>query len=317
MLEKSNLLFEETSAKKKIYLSFFFNELCTIPEVMCSDVLFDFLNEADIQKLRKKYESISSPTDIYQFECPSGEIKAEICKKHLQFYESYTQNIEGSRQSYEKLSSLINEVGVKSTEVSNLLVIIKNNFLSLCERSKKLNFSQHSKLMEIMSDHFDKLKKSYDNIFSGFNCELPIAFKLMEKYIDIQSDIMRKVNTAHNTYSKAKYDLTMKKEKYYASKNITNCEISEEVLKKLTINDILSDKSKAFGYMFPQETDKVSGLKHLSGYMNHKFVDAVTRFYEMQHQLISCVASKTIENISERHIEIANQWNCILKVIKT
>jgi len=85
-------------------------------------------------------------------------------EKHLKICDDFTNCSEILKSSYERITTTLSDITSKMEDIGSLFMILKNNFMTLGEKTKKLSFVSNSALMYDMAEHFEAVKKSYDII---------------------------------------------------------------------------------------------------------------------------------------------------------
>ena len=271
----------------------FMNYLLKDPIIKNSQLLYHFISiekEEDFNTIKKTYEQIKPPENIYENKSLSGQANIETNQAKVQYYE----NIKNKVHSKENLFIQLNHnIKLLNTKIKNLclhLEVISKNFDDLSSSNTEefdgekviQNYSTFGKLFKNWSD---TLKNHNDIIYT----DIREYFKYVKNNYNSIDNLIKLVDTNRSIYKMSETALIDKKESLLQKGYINKTDVIDEEQKRTVLMKII-----------PEETDNAIQLKKIYGYYLNRFIEE----FERLKLINSECHSKTLIDTSQKIISL-------------
>ena len=266
-----NKRFEEHFIRKRMkFLNLFINNLVQSESFKCSEILMAFLSYEDRGKFDSKFKEYSTQQpSMYVEEYKTLDGKVTI--SHDEGNEKYFTNI----NKYFRLQGQILD------RLNFSLKMFYNNMNLVAESLQDVQ--KNFEIMHVLNTRVlmkQTITKSYEEMSCFFKNYRKILIKQNEMVKNHMKDFFKYINLEGKAYNelierreelKAKYTsenqrVTAKKEKLYASGDISKFELGDE--KNIEKDRILHDKPYAFEHMCKTDTNNLNKIYNQLGYAN-------------------------------------------------
>jgi hypothetical protein len=256
--------------KRMKFLNLFINNVLKREEFKASEILIAFLSYTDRGKFEAKFRE-------YQTQVPSSyvedykNLEGKVTISHDEGNEKYYTNISKyfrlQRQIFQKLGH-----GLKQ---------FYNSLSSACESLQDVH--KYFEIMHVLNTRVlmkQTITKSFEELGFFFDNWKKVLIKQKElvrthmkdfyKYVKLEGiayeELIDRRDDLKNRYTAEVTRITAKKEKLYASQDITKFELGDE--KGIDKNRLLTDKPYAFENMCKEDNANLEKLYNQLGYAN-------------------------------------------------
>ena len=145
-----------------------------------------------------------------------------------------------------RTATLMHHLAEKYSDIHSINKDIALQFSIIAEKSKKMQFTNHSELMSKIGDNFNSIGKQFQKLGSLFENDWVNIMQMLDKGIDSLQDVAKRCAENHSNFLKAKQSLITKKEKLFLVKNIAAWELPESK------SHLLNNKAEALKEMLPK-----------------------------------------------------------------
>ena len=262
---------KEFIAKRMKFLNLFINNLVQSESFKCSEILISFLSYEDRGKFDSKFKEFSTQQpSAYVEEYKTLDGKVTI--SHDEGNEKYFTNI----NKYFRLQSQILD------RLNFSLKMFYNNMIMVTESLKDVQ--KNFEILHVLNTRVlmkQTITKSYEEMSCFFKNYMKILIKQNDMVKNHMKDFFKYINLEGKAYTelidrreelKAKYNaenqrVTAKKEKVYATGDITKFELGTDE-KNVDRERILHDKPYAFEHICQNDTANLHKIYNQLGYAN-------------------------------------------------
>ena len=257
--------------KRMKFLNLFINNLVQSESFKCSEILTSFLSYEDRGKFDSKFkEYTTQQPSAYVEEYKTLDGKVTI--SHDEGNEKYFTNI----NKYFRLQGQI---------LDRLNFSLKQFFNNMCLVAESLKDVQKNfEIMHVLNTRVlmkQTITKSYEELSCFFKNYMKILIKQNDMVKNHMKDFFKYINLEGKAYTelierreelKAKYNaenqrVTAKKEKLYATQDITKFELGNNE-KDVDRDRLIHDKPYAFEHMCQNDTENLHKIYNQLGYAN-------------------------------------------------
>jgi hypothetical protein len=262
---------KEFIAKRMKFLNLFINNLVQSESFKCSEILISFLSYEDRGKFDSKFKEFSTQQpSAYVEEYKTLDGKVTI--SHDEGNEKYFTNI----NKYFRLQGQILD------RLNFSLKMFYNNMIMVTESLKDVQ--KNFEILHVLNTRVlmkQTITKSYEEMSCFFKNYMKILIKQNDMVKNHMKDFFKYINLEGKAYTelidrreelKAKYNaenqrVTAKKEKVYATGDITKFELGTDE-KNVDRERILHDKPYAFEHICQNDTANLHKIYNQLGYAN-------------------------------------------------
>ena len=249
----------------------FMNGLLIHPLIKNSQLLYDFLstqNEEDFNKIKKKYENVTSPTHIGEIKTLEGDIKISVSKEKEMYLKNIQDNCFLNEELLEKITKAHKALMNSMSNCCDKMKEISNLWKQVYEKSVKyLDVHNTSKTYDILSKVMNAWAETEKQQIEILNVYAREYFRYIKNEYHSMHDMAEYVETNQGIYRKSLEKLDNTKENLFKQQDLTQWGLSKEDLENKMM--LLKSKDYAFSKMLPKETKRVNMLKAFyGGYLN-------------------------------------------------
>ena len=249
----------------------FMNGLLIHPLIKNSQLLYDFLstqNEEDFNKLKKKYENVTSPTHIGEIKTLEGDIKISVSKEKEMYLKNIQDNcylnmdlLQKITKAYKALMLIMAQSYDKMNEISSL-------WRQIHEKSVKfLDAPNTSQTYEILSKVMSTMAETEKKQINILNIYVREYFRYIKNEYQSMHDMGDLVESNADIYRTALDKLNNTKENLFKEQDISQWGLNHNDIENK--NALLKNKDLAFSKMLPRDTKRVNVFKAFYGaYLN-------------------------------------------------
>ena len=249
----------------------FMNGLLIHPLIKNSQLLYDFLstqNEEDFNKIKKKYENVTSPTHIGEIKTLEGDIKISVSKEKEMYLKNIQDNcylnmdlLQKITKAYKALMLIMAQSYDKMNEISSL-------WRQIHEKSVKfLDAPNTSQTYEILSKVMSTMAETEKKQINILNIYVREYFRYIKNEYQSMHDMGDLVESNADIYRTALDKLNNTKENLFKEQDISQWGLNHNDIENK--NALLKNKDLAFSKMLPRDTKRVNVFNAFFGaYLN-------------------------------------------------
>ena len=262
---------KEFIAKRMKFLNLFINNLVQSESFKCSEILISFLSYEDRGKFDSKFKEFSTQQPSSYVE-EYKTLDGKVTISHDEGNEKYFTNI----NKYFRLQGQILD------RLNFSLKMFYNNMIMVTESLKDVQ--KNFEILHVLNTRVlmkQTITKSYEEMSCFFKNYMKILIKQNDMVKNHMKDFFKYINLEGKAYTelidrreelKAKYNaenqrVTAKKEKVYATGDITKFELGTDE-KNVDRERILHDKPYAFEHICQNDTANLHKIYNQLGYAN-------------------------------------------------
>ena len=266
-----NKRFEERFIQKRMkFLNLFINNLVQSESFKCSEILMAFLSYEDRGKFDSKFKEYSTQQPsmyVEEYKTLDGKVTISHDEGNEKYFTNINKYFRLQGQILDRLNFSLKMFYNNMTQVAESLQDVQKNFEIMHVLNTRVLMKQTiTKSYEEMSCFF----KNYRKILIKQNEMVKNHMKDFFKYINLEgkayNELIERREDLKARYTSENQRVTAKKEKLYASGDITKFELGDE--KNIERDRILHDKPYAFEHMCKTDTNNLNKIYNQLGYAN-------------------------------------------------
>ena len=266
-----NKRFEDRFIQKRMkFLNLFINNLVQSESFKCSEILMAFLSYEDRGKFDSKFKEYTTqqPSSyVEEYKTLDGKVTISHDEGNEKYFTNINKYFRLQGQILDRLNFSLKMFYNNMIQVAESLQDVQKNFEILHVLNTRVLMKQTiTKSYEEMSCFF----KNYRKILIKQNEMVKNHMKDFFKYINLEgkayNELIERREELKAKYTSENQRVTSKKEKLYATGDITKFELGDE--KNIEKDRILHDKPYAFEHMCKTDTSNLMKIYNQLGYAN-------------------------------------------------
>ena len=266
-----NKRFEEHFIRKRMkFLNLFINNLVQSESFKCSEILMAFLSYEDRGKFDSKFKEYSTQQPsmyVEEYKTLDGKVTISHDEGNEKYFTNINKYFRLQGQILDRLNFSLKMFYNNMNQVAESLQDVQKNFEIMHVLNTRVLMKQTiTKSYEEMSCFF----KNYRKILIKQNEMVKNHMKDFFKYINLEgkayNELIERREELKAKYTSENQRVTAKKEKLYASGDISKFELGDE--KNIEKDRILHDKPYAFEHMCKTDTNNLNKIYNQLGYAN-------------------------------------------------
>ncbi len=266
-----NRRFDEDFIKKRMkFLNLFINNLVQSESFKSSEILMAFLSYEDRGKFESKFKEYTTQQPsayVEEYKTLDGKVTISHDEGNEKYFTNINKYFRLQGQILDRLNFSLKMFYNNMIQVAESLQDVQKNFEILHVLNTRVLMKQTiTKSYEELGCFF----KNYRKILIKHNDMVKNHMKDFFKYINLEgkayNELIERREELKAKYTSENQRVTAKKEKLYASGDITKMEIGDD--KNIDKNRILHDKPYAFENMCKTDTSNLMKIYNQLGYAN-------------------------------------------------
>ena len=266
-----NKRFEEHFIRKRMkFLNLFINNLVQSESFKCSEILMAFLSYEDRGKFDSKFKEYTTQQPsmyVEEYKTLDGKVTISHDEGNEKYFTNINKYFRLQGQILDRLNFSLKMFYNNMNQVAESLQDVQKNFEIMHVLNTRVLMKQTiTKSYEEMSCFF----KNYRKILIKQNEMVKNHMKDFFKYINLEgkayNELIERREELKAKYTSENQRVTAKKEKLYASGDISKFELGDE--KNIEKDRILHDKPYAFEHMCKTDTNNLNKIYNQLGYAN-------------------------------------------------